>query len=96
MLIENYFFMKLIGSVILNEDIIKEFKTTEEYEAWQESLLAIIGFTSDEDNEDEELAEELIVDHLNASLELQNGIAKAKYEVGRKINEKLQEEQNQE
>ena len=80
----------------MNKDIIKEFKTTEEYEAWQESLLAIIGFTSDENNKNEELAEELIVDHINASLELQKGIAKAKYEAGRKINEKLQEEQMQE
>ena len=77
---------------ILNKDIIKEFKTTEEYKAWQESLLAIIGFTSDEKNEDEELADELIVDHLNASLDLQNGLAKARYEHGRKINEDLQGE----
>jgi len=76
----------------LNKDIIKEFKTTEEYEAWLQSLLAIIGFISDENNEDSELAEELIIDHLNASLELQNGVSKAKYEVGRKINEDLQGE----
>lgn len=76
----------------MNKDIVREFKVTDEYKAWQESLLAIIGYTSDEENDDEELAEELIADHLNASIDLQKGLAKAKYEAGRKLNEELQGE----
>lgn len=74
-----------------NEEIIREFEATKEYKAWQESLLAIIGYTSEEIN-DEELADELMVDHLNASLELQRGLEKAKYEAGKKLNEEFQVE----
>jgi hypothetical protein len=77
---------------MINEDIIKELEATKEYNEWQESLLAIIGYTTDEKNNDEELAKELMADHLNASLELQKGLERARYEVGKKLNEDFQEE----
>ena len=72
-----------------DKDIIKEFEATKEYKSWQESLLAIIGYTSEHLN-DEELAEELMADHLNTSLELQKGLKLAKYEAGKKLNENFQ------
>lgn len=71
---------KQVGS---NEDIMKVFETTEEYNAWLESLFAIIGYTS-RDEEDEELAAELIADHLNASFALQKGLDGAKYKSSKK------------
>ncbi|MGB9980329.1 hypothetical protein [Methanobacterium sp.] len=60
----------------IDKDSIKALETTEEYKAWYESLFAIIGYTSNEELEDEDLAKELIVDHLNASFKLQNGLEK--------------------
>lgn len=60
----------------IDNDIIKALETTEEYKAWYESLFAIIGYTSNEELNDENLAMELIADHLNASFELQNGLEK--------------------
>ena len=60
----------------INVDLIKALETTEEYKAWYDSLFAIIGYTSNEEIDDEDLAMELIADHLNASFELQNGLEK--------------------
>ena len=60
----------------IDKDLIKALETTEEYKAWYNSLFAIIGYTSNEEIDDEELAMELIADHLNASFELQNGLEK--------------------
>jgi hypothetical protein len=60
----------------IDKDLIKALETTDEYKAWYESLFAIIGYTSNEESDDEELAMELIADHLNASFELQNGLEK--------------------
>ncbi|MGB9937783.1 MAG: hypothetical protein ACPK7O_08700 [Methanobacterium sp.] len=74
---------KQIGN---NEDIMKAFETTEEYKSWLESLFAIIGYTSNEE-EDEELAAELIADHLNASFALQKGLDSAKYKSSKKIHD---------
>ena len=60
----------------MDKGLIKALETTEEYKAWYNSLFAIIGYTSNEEIDDEELAMELIADHLNASFELQNGLEK--------------------
>jgi len=60
----------------IDKDLIKALENTDEYKAWYESLFAIIGYTSNEENDDEELALELIADHLNASFKLQNGLQK--------------------
>ena len=60
----------------IDKDLIEALETTEEYKAWYNSLFAIIGYTSDEEIDDEELAMELIADHLNASFQLQNGLEK--------------------
>ncbi len=60
----------------INKDIIKELEATEEYKAWQETLFAIIGYISNNED-DEDLAAELMVDHLNTSFELQKGLEKA-------------------
>ena len=75
-----------------NDDIRKDFEASKEYEAWQESLLALIGYTSDKKNDNEELAGELMAYHLNASLELQKALSRAKYKAGRKFNEDFQQE----
>jgi len=63
----------------IDENIIREFKSTEEYKNWQESLFAIIGYTSNDDNNDIATAKALIAEHLNASLQLQMGIDKIKF-----------------
>lgn len=76
----------------MNDNIRKDFEATKEYKAWQESLLAIIGYISDKKNNNEELAGELMADHLNASLELRKGLEQAKYKAGRKWNEDFQGE----
>ena len=68
-------------SVERDDKELKELETTEEYKAWQESLFAIIGYTSHEESNDENLAMELIADHLNASFELQKGLEKARHNV---------------
>ncbi len=72
-----------------DEDIIKEFELTEEYKAWQESFLAVIGYMQDEELHDEDLANDLMADHLNTSLALSNGLEKARYEVRKKLNEEM-------
>jgi len=69
-----------------DEDLIREFKDSKEYKEWQESLLAIIGYSTDE-KEDEELADELMADHLNSSLQLQKGLEIARYNASKKLNE---------
>jgi hypothetical protein len=53
-------------------------ETTKEYKAWLESLFAIIRYISDEKLDDLNLVLELIADHLNASVELQNGLEKTR------------------
>lgn len=58
---------------------LKELEATEEYRAWYESLFAIIGYISNEELNDENMAMELIADHLTASFGLQNGLEKAKH-----------------
>lgn len=63
----------------IDNDLIKELEATGEYKAWYESLFAIIGYISNEELNDENLARELIEDHLNASFELQNGLEKAEH-----------------
>ncbi len=63
-------------SIEYDKDFIKVLETTDEYKAWQESLFAIIGYTSNEEIDDENLAMELLADHLYASFELQNGLEK--------------------
>lgn len=60
----------------MDKDLIKALETTEEYKAWYNSLFAIIGYTANDEVDDEDLAMELIADHLNASFELQNGLEK--------------------
>ncbi|MGZ7160294.1 MAG: hypothetical protein ACXVHR_07465 [Methanobacterium sp.] len=75
-----------------DENVIKEFEDTEEYKAWQGTLLALIGFLNDKELDDEELGEELMADHLNASLELQKGLEKARYAVDKRLNEQIKAE----
>ncbi|MGZ7044485.1 MAG: hypothetical protein ACXVHO_09675 [Methanobacterium sp.] len=75
-----------------DEDVIKEFENTEEYKAWQGTLLSIIGFLNDEKRDDDELAEELMADHLNASLELQKGLEKARFAADKILNEQIKAE----
>lgn len=62
----------------VDKELIKQLETTEEYKAWQESLFAIIGYVSSE-QDDEDMVLELLADHLNASFQLQNGLDKARY-----------------
>ena len=67
-----------------NEDLINEFAATKEYQEWQESLLAIIGYAKNEKINDEELITDFIADHINSSLELSKAL--------RRIKKKLDEE----
>lgn len=76
---------KWIESV--DKDLIKVLETTEQYKAWQESLFAIIGYTSSEELDDENLIMELLADHLNASFELQKGLEKARYNTSKMLHE---------
>ncbi|MBI4813488.1 hypothetical protein [Methanobacterium sp.] len=78
--------VKWIESV--DKDLIKLFETTEEYKAWQESLFAIIGYSSNEEI-DEKLVTELLADHLNASFELQKGLGNARHKKGKMIRNEL-------
>jgi hypothetical protein len=77
---------------MINDDIIKEFEATKEYNDWQESLLAIMGYATDEELNDEELAGALMADHLNTSLELQKGLERARYEAEKRLNGNFQVE----
>ena len=70
---------------------LRELEVTEEYKSWYESLFAIIGYTSREEI-DEDLARELIADHLNASFELQKGLEKAKYNAKLRATKELHDE----
>jgi hypothetical protein len=65
-------------AVEFDNNLIEQFESTTEYKEWQETLFAIIGFTSNAEKDDESLASALIADHLDASLKLQKGIEKAK------------------
>jgi len=65
--------MKRIDNVA-NENIRKEFEATKEYKEWYNSFLAIVGYITDEDVNDEDLARELMEDHLNTSLKLSKGL----------------------
>ena len=62
-----------------DNNLIKEFESTDEFKEWKETLFAIIGYTNNAQKEDEELASALIADHLDASLQLQKGIDKIKF-----------------
>jgi hypothetical protein len=68
------------------KNLIKKLETTEEYKAWQESLFAIIGFISNEEN-DENLMMELMADHLSTSVLLHVGVEKAKYYTSKEEHE---------
>lgn len=72
-----------------NEDIINEFAVTKEYQIWQESLLAIIGYAKNEEINDEELITDFIADHINASLELSKALKRIKKKL-KKRNEEFQ------
>lgn len=61
-----------------SEDLVNEFAATKEYQAWQESLLAIIGYSKNEEINDEELITDFIADHINSSLELSKALEKIK------------------
>jgi hypothetical protein len=80
-----------IEDIKIDENIIKDFKDTEEYKNWQESLFAIIGYTSSDENDDMKTAKALIAEHLDASIQLQNAIDKVKF----KAQYKIQKEFNQ-
>ena len=66
-----------------NNDLINEFAATKEYQAWQESLLAIIGYSKNEEINDEELITDFIADHINSSL----GLSKALERIKKKLDE---------
>lgn len=72
----------------VDKDLIKVFETTKEYETWQESLFAIIGYSTS-DEIDEKLISELLADHLNASFELQKGLGKARNMKGKILRNEL-------
>ncbi len=61
-----------------DKDLIKVLEATDEYKTWFKSLFAIIGYISNEEFDDLNLMLKLIEDHLNASIELQNGLKNAK------------------
>ena len=71
----------------VDKDLINMLETTGEYKAWQESLFAIIGYTSSEELDDENLVRELLADHLNASFELQKGLEKARYKTRKELQD---------
>lgn len=79
-------------AVEFDNNLIEQFESTTEYKAWQETLFAIIGYASNSKNEDENLASALMADHLDASLQLQMGIEKAKNLVNYKKMKKLNDE----
>ncbi len=62
----------------VNNGLIKELETTEEYKSWLNSLFAIIGYISSSKLDDLNLILELIADHLSASVDLQKGLKIAK------------------
>lgn len=72
----------------VDKDLIKVFETTQEYKVWQESLFAIIGYSSREEI-DEKLVRELLTDHLNASFELQKGLENARHKKRKIIHNEL-------
>jgi len=72
----------------IDKDLIEVFKTTEEYNAWQESLFALIEYSSNEEI-DEKVVKELATDHLNASLELQKGLGNARNKKGKMLRNEL-------
>jgi hypothetical protein len=72
----------------VDKELLKVFKTTEEYNVWQDSLLAIVGYASEE-SYDEELIEELLADHLNASLELQDGLGRARFQTRKALHDEF-------
>lgn len=71
----------------VDKDLVKVLETTEEYKAWIESLFAIIGYTSRDDLDDEDLIKELMADHLNASFELQKGLENARYKTSKDLHD---------
>ena len=71
---------------------IRELEATEEYKAWYESLFAIIGYISNEELNDENMAMELIADHLNTSFELQNGLEKARHNAKQRAIKEVHED----
>ncbi len=70
----------------VDKDLIRILETTEEYKAWQESLFAIIGYASVEED-DEDLAMELMADHLSTSFELQKGLERARYKTSKELHD---------
>ena len=74
-----------------NENIKKELEFTKEYKQWQKSFLAIIGYIQDAEVNDEDLAEELMADHINASLELSKGLERVRDEAGKKRKDDFQD-----
>ncbi len=76
------------GDNVGNDELISEFAATKEYKAWQESLLAIIGYAKNEEINDDELIADFMADHINSSLELSKALEK--------IKKKLKEENSKE
>ncbi|MGZ7108562.1 MAG: hypothetical protein ACXVHS_05620 [Methanobacterium sp.] len=72
------------------EELINELANSDEYKAWQDSLLAIIEYSKDELN-DNGLITDLIVKHINASLELGNALDRIKIEAHNREIEEFQE-----
>lgn len=72
-----------------NDDLINEFAATKEYQEWQESLLAIIGYAKNEEINDENLITDFIADHINSSLELSKALERIKNKLNEeKLSEK--------
>ncbi|MGZ7117792.1 MAG: hypothetical protein ACXVHS_10165 [Methanobacterium sp.] len=72
------------------EELIAELANSDEYKAWQDSLLAIIEYSKDELN-DNGLITDIIVDHINASLELGNALDRIKIEAHNREIDEFQE-----
>ena len=65
--------LKVYVFIMMDEDIVEEFAATDEYKKWLDSLLAVIGYATNEKIDDEELITDFMADHISASLELSKG-----------------------
>ncbi len=76
----------------MNNDILMiEFEATPEYKKWIETFLAIIGYLKDKKINDNEILDELMADHFNASLELGKVMDKLKDRDLKRIDENFEE-----
>ncbi len=76
---------------MMDEDVIEEFAATDEYKEWLDSLLAVIGYATNDKIDDEDLITDFMADHINASLELSKGLKRIRHKVERRQIKEFQE-----